>query len=608
MNMNSKWQKITATLLAAAIGIALVPKITDSNAVLAAGVKNKDNTCLGTSGIASPVAPETNATPWTGSYVYFGTYNGEPIKFRVLDPYSKRFGRATLFLDCDKILFDRRFDEDSNVWIDSELRACLNGEFLSGSFSLTEQTAIAPSYLASGTYESGSWADYAYEKTVALTGEKIFLLDDEDMINESYGYSSDSGWFLNYGSWSGQGKGRHEVPNHIKTADYTERIGWWLRTALKRHSGAACEIDHVGVLSQCLVFNSEHPDAFQGGVSPALNIDQSSLLFSTVINDGDFNETRTEYKLTLMDSDIKIALQSGKQVAVSGSKLTIPYSVSGSNAGNATRVSVLILDKEYKAGNTNDAKIIYYDALGGSYGKTGTGSVTLPSSLKISDWGTKYYIYIIAEDINSGVATDYASEPLLISAPTNTPTPKPTATPVPTKKPTATPTPAGKKSTWSQESGKWYYYDKNGSKVTGWYQVGSWYLFDKNGVMLTGWQQDGGKWYYLGNGGAMRTGWVQINGLWYYLDASGAMKTGWLKLGKVWYYLKADGSMAANEYCEGYWLNADGSWTYTAKASWYKNTSGWYYQDTAGWYAKNGTYKIDGKNYNFGKTGYCLNP
>ncbi|MCR4702413.1 MAG: hypothetical protein K5665_01990 [Saccharofermentans sp.] len=51
-----------------------------------------------------------------------------------------------------------------------------------------------------------------------------------------------------------------------------------------------------------------------------------------------------------------------------------------------------------------------------------------------------------------------------------------------------------------------------------------------------------------------------------------------------------------------------GAWTYKPRSSWKKNSKGWYNQDTAGWYAKKGTWKIDGKNYNFDAKGYCTNP
>ncbi|MBQ9592428.1 MAG: hypothetical protein IJR36_00965, partial [Lachnospiraceae bacterium] len=84
----------------------------------------------------------------------------------------------------------------------------------------------------------------------------------------------------------------------------------------------------------------------------------------------------------------------------------------------------------------------------------------------------------------------------------------------------------------------------------------------------------------------------------------GAMATGWKTIGGKTYYFKSGGAMAAKEWCGGYWLNADGTWTYKYKASWKKDSKGWYYQDTSGWYAKSTTIRIDDKMYTFDAKGY----
>ncbi len=166
------------------------------------------------------------------------------------------------------------------------------------------------------------------------------------------------------------------------------------------------------------------------------------------------------------------------------------------------------------------------------------------------------------------------------------------------------------KGTWKEDStGWWFKLSAGGFVKNRWAKIGGkWYHFDKNGYMQTGWLKDGGKWYYLGKNGAMVTGWKKIDGVWYYFAGSGAMVKGWKKISGVWYYFKPDGAMASKEYCKGYWLNKDGSWTYEPKASWKKDAKGWYYIDTKGWYAKNCTMKIDNKNYSFDKKGYCTNP
>ena len=156
------------------------------------------------------------------------------------------------------------------------------------------------------------------------------------------------------------------------------------------------------------------------------------------------------------------------------------------------------------------------------------------------------------------------------------------------------------------EKGIWHYYT-GGVAATGWKQVsGTWYLFDNVGNMQTGWKKSGGVWYYLQSSGAMAAGWQKISGTWYYFAGSGAMQTGWQKISGTWYFFKSSGAMAANEWCDGYWLNANGSWTYQPRGSWKKDSTGWWFGDTSGWYAKSTTQKIDSVNYNFNAAGYWV--
>ncbi|MBO4872850.1 MAG: hypothetical protein J5496_05505 [Lachnospiraceae bacterium] len=200
---------------------------------------------------------------------------------------------------------------------------------------------------------------------------------------------------------------------------------------------------------------------------------------------------------------------------------------------------------------------------------------------------------------------------------------------------------------------RWYYFEANGKAVSGWvkrdadwfyfyqgratagdvYEIGDKkYCFDEEGVMQTNkWikheSSDGTmKWYYFGSNGAMAkdcwmkisgkwyyfegenyvTGWKKISDKWYYFNAGGDMVTGWKKIGSKWYFFKPSGVMAAKEWYDGYWLGADGAWTYTYKASWKKNASGWWYGDTSGWYAKNCTIMINDKLYTFNANGYWV--
>ena len=122
-----------------------------------------------------------------------------------------------------------------------------------------------------------------------------------------------------------------------------------------------------------------------------------------------------------------------------------------------------------------------------------------------------------------------------------------------------------------------------------------------------GWNKIEDKWYYCDANRDFVKGWVKDGSTWYFMDKeTGEMKTGWLKDGESWYYLKSSGAMAASEWCEGYWLNANGTWTYQYKGSWKQDSTGWWFGDTSGWYAKSTTVKIDNVNYTFNASGYWV--
>jgi len=216
----------------------------------------------------------------------------------------------------------------------------------------------------------------------------------------------------------------------------------------------------------------------------------------------------------------------------------------------------------------------------------------------------------------------------------------------------------------------WYFINSKGEFVYGWYKVkGKWYYLGEDGIMVTGWKKIDGKWYYLKSDGSMaakeyidgywlnsdgswtikttaawykdstgwyyqdedgwypksrtlwvdnelyvfssrgymETGWKKIDGKWYYFLTNGKAAKGWKEIDGSWYYFKEDRSMAAGEYCEGYWLNSNGTWTYPYKATWKKTKDKkWWFGDASGWYAKNKTFTIDGKDYSFDKDGYLI--
>ena len=265
-----------------------------------------------------------------------------------------------------------------------------------GVFTTAEKNAIAASNVNSHALTTdsatgvnvASWTQSSLVNYVALTGEQIFLLDAEDVSNGAYGYSMTD----------------ESTENRKKTGS-SGAYFWWLRSAFNDY------YDRAGYVMGDGGITDNHVSNMYTGVSPALNLNLSSVLFSSVIS-GTAGETGAEYKLTLLDGDMTIAASG--DVTRNGKTVTVPYSISGTNSANATQVSVLVLDKEYTEGNTNGATVLDYQKLNvDSFSTSGTGTFALPSGLT-GTLGTDYHIYLLAEHVNADNSTDYASEPVKV--------------------------------------------------------------------------------------------------------------------------------------------------------------------------------------------------
>ena len=374
-------------------------------------------TGLGVGAIRGPVKPESKESAWSGSYVYYGTYNGSPVKYRVLDRSTNKFGGITMFLDCDSVLFKSPFREDSkaadaNQWAKSDIFKALNtnpDSFLNTSFSEVEKRAIAESRVEEHKIDEnlGQREREYFPTYTALTGEKIFLLDFEDVLNTDYGYHTDCGNDL------------YDVESRKKSGG--DNVIWWLRTpstwkpfqdrlALRFVGG----VGGRGYITQTIVdldgSTYEGVKFKAGGVSPAFNVNHDSVIFSSLIS-GTEKKPGAEYKLTLKDDDLKI---SPGAVTRAGTTVTVPYEITGSHSGNATQVSVLITDRPYSAGTARTIGYTYKKLSMNVWRESGTGTFTLPDKYANKTWGSDYHVYILAEDVNGEKETDYASAPVEI--------------------------------------------------------------------------------------------------------------------------------------------------------------------------------------------------
>ena len=426
--------RLTAVLLSVTMAVSLLCSVGLSGKAQAASETwTKTVAGHGTSVIKAPATPASLDSPWTGSYVWYGKFKGEPVRYRVLAPKTTIYGGTTMLLESDNVLYFSDdeiygavlFDEDgepnkgaqyANEWAYSDVRKNLNGsEFLTraNGFTGIERSAVAESTIA-GHALTPEIFKYTYcENYVGLSKDRIFLLDVEDVMNPKYGYSADCGKTYDDG-WKG-----YSVENRARYNTEGKGVYSWLRSAYYENNGTIAalvypsgEIGYRAVRDHGYILNQ------RSGVCPAFNVSLPSVIFSSVVS-GTAGKDNAEYKLTLADSDLAVGIQSGKTLTASGSKITVPYKITGNDASKATQVSVLILDKTYTAGNTNSAKIKYYGKLttSGTFATNGTGTFTLPSNLSVSGWNSSYYVYLLAEDVNGIHETDYASTPLKLSAP-----------------------------------------------------------------------------------------------------------------------------------------------------------------------------------------------
>ena len=402
---------ITGMMLAVSAMVGIMPQT--AGTVIAAG--DKTITGLGTGAIADP-------TPGAGgwSYVYYGTYGNNSVKYRVLDVQTTDFSGSTMLLDCDSILesmqMDATFDQNryqndqtyhnsyAYSWTNSTIYSWLNGNDFYGNtgvFTAAEKAAIAVSTKTGVSNNDGQGlGELDFQP---LNGEHIFLLDAKEATNTSYGYPSSY----------------NDNALRIKTGADT---WWWLRSPYP--SFGAGDVAYDGSVLCNGVDNVS-------GVSPAFNLNLSSVIFSSLIS-GTSGTSGAVYKLTMKDTNMSVAVTGGSSITRSGTTITVPYTIGGTNAGNATQVSIVITDSAWTLGTPVTSGYTYLKLTVDTFGTTGTGTFTLPAAYADQTCGTDYYAYIVAEDVNTGNATDYASVPVSvtipatsgssISGPTNVPT------------------------------------------------------------------------------------------------------------------------------------------------------------------------------------------
>lgn len=330
----------------------------------------------GVAGLDDPVF--SNGYYYPSDYVYFGLYQGSPLKWRVLDA-DKAFDKQTdgVFLLTDGLLETMRYNpyNGSTAWEGSEAQAwCKAFAGSTSNFSAVEQGVMMGIAKTEGAY---TLYDDPWGECILSAQNKMFFLS----VQEYYDYVA---------AWA-------SIVAHVSNH-------FWLRTPNTEWT------TNVGVVYPSDGNVGALQTDFEHSARPAFNLDSSAVLFSSPASggkpDGEISAigdySGNEWKLTLKDSS-----RDGftiENLHRAGNIITFYYS--GAAAGANEYISALVVD--------STGTYTYYGRLQPADEAAGTVVFTLP---ELPEGST---LYIFNEQCNGDYKTDYASHLVELTVPEDT--------------------------------------------------------------------------------------------------------------------------------------------------------------------------------------------
>lgn len=330
----------------------------------------------GVAGLNDPVF--SNGYYYPSDYIYFGLYQGSPLKWRVLDA-DKAFDKQTdgVFLMTDGLLETMRYNpyNGSTAWEGSEAQAwCKAFAGSTSNFSAVEQGVMMGIAKTEGAY---TLYDDPWGECILSAQNKMFFLS----VQEYYDYVA---------AWA-------SIVAHVSNH-------FWLRTLNTEWT------TNVGVVYPSDGNVGALQTDFEHSARPAFNLDSSAVLFSSPASggkpDGEISAigdySGNEWKLTLKDSS-----RDGftiENLHRAGNIITFYYS--GAAAGANEYISALVVD--------STGAYTHYGRLQPADEAAGTVVFTLP---ELPEGST---LYIFNEQCNGDYKTDYASHLVELTVPEDT--------------------------------------------------------------------------------------------------------------------------------------------------------------------------------------------
>ena len=362
-------KRILSILLCLCMAACMLPTV-----AFAAGAENDKAIQLVDSGTAANISGGQNDN------IYFGTWDEEPIKWRVLDNRTNT-GESGLFLLSDTLLGTGRYGgvyfdnsgNDSNAWQSSTAKTWCNN-FYGSSFSNGEQGAVLATTKSDEAFTRGTGGiSFAASENI-LNGDKVFFLSAEEAENSAYGFTDDNARIANYGNSAGV---------------------WWLRSPYAIFTNYAGVVFGDGPVYLYVVSGV-------WAARPAFNLNLNSVLFASAAVGGKpdgglipiSEYTGNEWKLTLKDRNRNFAVTETTVSGDPGDTVTLHYT--GATAGINEYISVILAD---------NSGAQYYGRVAQPTAENGTVEIKIPSDIAPGD----YTLKVFNEQYNGDYNTDYAS-------------------------------------------------------------------------------------------------------------------------------------------------------------------------------------------------------
>lgn len=366
---------------------------------------------LGTGALENPFAEMTeNKTNYCPrSYVYLGTADAAPVRWRVLDAEKASDGAtAGVFLLSeytleDGVLFhptDGKYKNGCNVWQGSTAQAwCQN--FVSTAMNGVERAALLG---VNKTEAAGRVSGIAWRECVLTDADLAFFLSVQEML----AYLGDY-----YRGSARQAKDANGTGKH-----------WWLRSGSSLYNYTAGILESTGTLTHVDV------DLTHLSARPAVNLNARAVAFTASAGSKAAGAdglapvgaaSGNDYHLTLLDKERIFAAQERQITAEPAGTFNVHYT--DAKTGDGEYISAIVL----KGGEA-----IFYGRLAAAASADGSAEVTLPASLPEGDYELLVFNEQVNGDNRPDVCSDFSNIALTVrTASVVTPTPEPTATPAP---------------------------------------------------------------------------------------------------------------------------------------------------------------------------------